>query len=29
VLEVDERIGDPGPLWRLTNPAAIVGAFAD
>lgn len=27
VLEVDARIGDPGPLWRLTNPAAIVGAF--
>lgn len=28
VLELDEQIGDPGLLWRLTNPAAIVGAFA-
>jgi D-alanyl-D-alanine carboxypeptidase (penicillin-binding protein 5/6) len=27
VLELDEPIGDPGPLWRLANPAAIVGAF--
>lgn len=27
VLELDRPIGDPGPLWRLANPAAIVGAF--
>ena len=27
VLELDEPITDPGPLWRLANPAAIVGAF--
>lgn len=27
VLELDEPISDPGPLWRLTNPGAIVGAF--
>jgi D-alanyl-D-alanine carboxypeptidase (penicillin-binding protein 5/6) len=27
VLELDEPISDPGPVWRLANPAAIVGAF--
>lgn len=27
VLELDEPIADPGPLWRLANPAAIVEAF--
>lgn len=27
VLELDEPITDPGPLWRLANPAAIVEAF--
>ncbi|MEI5583039.1 MULTISPECIES: hypothetical protein [unclassified Agromyces] len=27
VLELAEPITDPGPLWRLANPAAIVGAF--
>jgi D-alanyl-D-alanine carboxypeptidase (penicillin-binding protein 5/6) len=27
VLELDEPISDPGPLWRLANPGAIVGAF--
>ncbi|MGR0219351.1 hypothetical protein [Agromyces sp. ZXT2-6] len=27
VLELDEPITDPGPLWRLANPAVIVGAF--
>jgi D-alanyl-D-alanine carboxypeptidase (penicillin-binding protein 5/6) len=27
VLELDEPIGDPGPLWRLANPSAIVGEF--
>jgi D-alanyl-D-alanine carboxypeptidase (penicillin-binding protein 5/6) len=27
VLELDAPISDPGPLWRLANPGAIVGAF--
>lgn len=27
VLELDEAITDPGPLWRLANPAVILEAF--
>lgn len=27
VLELDGEIRDPGPLWRVTNPAAIIAAF--
>lgn len=27
VLELDQPISDPGPLWRLLNPGVIVGAF--
>jgi D-alanyl-D-alanine carboxypeptidase (penicillin-binding protein 5/6) len=27
VLELAEPISDPGPIWRLANPAVIVGAF--
>ncbi|MGR2751544.1 hypothetical protein [Agromyces arachidis] len=26
-LELDQPIADPGPLWRLTHPAEIIGAF--
>jgi D-alanyl-D-alanine carboxypeptidase (penicillin-binding protein 5/6) len=27
LLELDQRIGDPGPLWRLTNPVPVIQAF--
>ena len=26
-LEMTSGIRDPGPIWRLTNPAAVIGAF--
>ncbi|GAA1813271.1 hypothetical protein [Agromyces neolithicus] len=26
-LELSSGIGDPGPLWRLVNPAALISAF--
>lgn len=26
-LELTSAIRDPGPIWRLTNPAALIGAF--
>ena len=26
-LELSSSIGDPGPLWRLGNPVALIGAF--
>ncbi|PWC03980.1 hypothetical protein [Agromyces badenianii] len=26
-LELTDEIHDPGPLWRLANPAALIGAF--
>lgn len=29
MLELDARIGDPGPLWRVTNPVPVIGAFVD
>ncbi|WP_022891883.1 hypothetical protein [Agromyces subbeticus] len=28
-LELTDDIRDPGPLWRLTNPGALIGAFFD
>ena len=28
-LELDQRIGDPGPFWRLTNPVPVIEAFID
>ncbi|WP_368496744.1 D-alanyl-D-alanine carboxypeptidase family protein [Herbiconiux sp. A18JL235] len=28
-LELDGRIGDPGPLWRLLNPVPVITAFID
>ncbi|WP_353828386.1 serine hydrolase [Agromyces sp. SYSU T0242] len=28
-LELDRAIADPGPLWRLTHPGQLVGAFLD
>lgn len=27
VLELDGELSDPGPLWRLSHPAAVVSAF--
>jgi D-alanyl-D-alanine carboxypeptidase (penicillin-binding protein 5/6) len=27
LLELDSRISDPGPLWRLTHPVPVIGAF--
>ena len=29
LLELDSRIGDPGPLWRLMNPVPVITAFID
>ncbi|WP_440709681.1 hypothetical protein [Herbiconiux sp. YIM B11900] len=29
LLELDQRIGDPGPLWRLGNPVPVITAFID
>ncbi len=29
LLELDRRIGDPGPLWRLTNPVPVISAFIE
>ncbi|RXZ50798.1 hypothetical protein ESP57_03085 [Agromyces fucosus] len=28
-LELTSAIRDPGPIWRLTHPAALIGAFID
>ena len=28
-LSLSEDIGDPGPIWRLTNPLPIIGAYLD
>ena len=28
-LELDGRLGDPGPLWRLLNPVPVITAFID
>ncbi|MCM3657109.1 hypothetical protein M3147_07590 [Agromyces mediolanus] len=28
-VELESAIGDPGPMWRLLNPGAIVGAFVE
>ncbi|GAA1505596.1 D-alanyl-D-alanine carboxypeptidase (penicillin-binding protein 5/6) [Agromyces terreus] len=28
-LRLTEAISDPGPIWRLTHPFAIIGAFLD
>ncbi|MFD6053151.1 hypothetical protein [Agromyces sp. NPDC060279] len=28
-VALESAIGDPGPLWRLLNPGAIVGAFIE
>ncbi|MCS5718657.1 hypothetical protein N1027_10975 [Herbiconiux sp. CPCC 205763] len=29
LLELDQRLRDPGPLWRLTNPVPVISAFID
>ncbi|MGD8193971.1 D-alanyl-D-alanine carboxypeptidase family protein [Herbiconiux sp. P18] len=29
LLELDGRIGDPGPFWRLTHPVPVIEAFID
>lgn len=29
LLELDQRLGDPGPMWRLTNPVPVITAFID
>jgi D-alanyl-D-alanine carboxypeptidase (penicillin-binding protein 5/6) len=29
LLELDGRLGDPGPLWRLMNPVPVITAFID
>ncbi|MFB2586021.1 D-alanyl-D-alanine carboxypeptidase family protein [Herbiconiux liukaitaii] len=29
LLELDKRIGDPGPMWRLGNPVPVITAFID
>jgi D-alanyl-D-alanine carboxypeptidase (penicillin-binding protein 5/6) len=26
-LQLDSRVSDPGPLWRLTNPVPVIDAF--
>jgi D-alanyl-D-alanine carboxypeptidase (penicillin-binding protein 5/6) len=28
-VRLESAIDDPGPIWRLTNPGAIIGAFVD
>jgi D-alanyl-D-alanine carboxypeptidase (penicillin-binding protein 5/6) len=28
-LELDARLSDPGPLWRLLNPVPVISAFID
>lgn len=28
-LELDSAIRDPGPIWRLTHPGELIGAFLD
>jgi serine-type D-Ala-D-Ala carboxypeptidase (penicillin-binding protein 5/6) len=28
-LELDRAITDPGPIWRLTHPGELIGAFLD
>lgn len=28
-LELDGAIRDPGPIWRLTHPGELIGAFLD
>ena len=27
LLELDRRIADPGPVWRMTHPAPVIDAF--
>ncbi|MCS5720907.1 hypothetical protein N1028_00590 [Herbiconiux sp. CPCC 203407] len=29
LLELDARLGDPGPMWRLGNPVPVITAFID
>jgi D-alanyl-D-alanine carboxypeptidase (penicillin-binding protein 5/6) len=29
LLELDDRIADPGPFWRLMNPVPVITAFID
>ncbi|CAD5995967.1 hypothetical protein [Agreia sp. COWG] len=29
LLELDSRLGDPGPVWRLTHPAPVIDAFVE
>ncbi len=29
LLQLDQRIGDPGPFWRLSNPVPVISAFID
>jgi D-alanyl-D-alanine carboxypeptidase (penicillin-binding protein 5/6) len=29
LLELDRRLGDPGPMWRLGNPVPVITAFID
>ena len=29
MLVLDQRIGDPGPMWRLGNPVPVISAFID
>lgn len=29
LLELDARLGDPGPMWRLGNPVPVIAAFID
>jgi D-alanyl-D-alanine carboxypeptidase (penicillin-binding protein 5/6) len=29
LLELDRRVADPGPVWRLTHPAPVIDAFIE
>jgi D-alanyl-D-alanine carboxypeptidase (penicillin-binding protein 5/6) len=29
LLELDKRIADPGPVWRMTHPAPVIDAFIE
>jgi len=29
LLELDRRIADPGPIWRMTHPAPVIDAFIE
>ncbi|PPF63311.1 hypothetical protein C5E11_07155 [Clavibacter michiganensis] len=29
LLELDRRIADPGPVWRMTHPAPVIDAFIE